>query len=356
MSLPHELLVRVIHLATPPSGPSTKDERKRRRHLRRYALVSSAWHGAALDEAAPHFFVNTFGAGWSQSDDVAFERIMHAKQRAEERTKSVRTLGIFGDKHLPPKSARTLLSIFERAAEMSLMQMRKPDELLMGSQYVRSLRLIEIQRANFGGCYSVLTRLVLDHCCAEYLPLTLTDANFPVLDTLILNIKRVRHREQPVQGWEEGSRPPQVRALCFTGQGFAWFSAFFANTRLKHLHMGEESIQNGYLSLLAFLTQPLVSFSADWTAELFNTLHLPLDAAVCAALPAFKRLIDLRVYEHKAEPHREDWFAKFADEVERSLLSEGRDLSIRMIGKKLEVAEWDPLHDPTLVAPAPRLP
>lgn len=35
MSLPHELLVRVIHLATPPPGPSTKDERKRRRHLRR---------------------------------------------------------------------------------------------------------------------------------------------------------------------------------------------------------------------------------------------------------------------------------------------------------------------------------
>ncbi|EGU12422.1 Proteophosphoglycan ppg4 [Rhodotorula toruloides ATCC 204091] len=357
MSLPHELLVRVIHLATPPPGPSTKDERKRRRHLRRYALVSSAWHAAALDEAAPHFFVNTFSAGWSQSDDVAFERVMHAKQRADERTKSVRTLAIFGDKHLPAKSARTLLSIFERATEMSLMQMRKPDELLKGSQYVRTLRLIEIQRANFGGCYSVLTRLVLDHCCAEYLPLTLTADDFPALDTLILDIKRVRHREQPVRDWQEGTRPPQVRALCLTGQEFGWYSAFFANSRLEHLHMGEQSIESGYLSLLAFLTKPLISFSADWTtAPLLNTIGAPLDAAACAALPAFKRLVDLRIYQHKAEPHREDWFAKFADEMERALLSEGRDLRIRMIGEKLEAAEWDPLHDPALiVVPAPRL-
>lgn len=207
---------------------------------------------------------------------------------------------------------------------------------------VRTLRLIELQRANFGGCYSVLTRLVLDRCCGEYLPLTLTDLNFPVLDTLVLDIKRVRHREQPVDGWQDGTRPPQVRALCFTGQGFGWFSAFFSNMRLKHLHMGAEAVQSGYLSLLAFLAQPLVSFSADWTEHPVNTVRLPLDAAACAALPTFKRLADLRIYEHKAERHREDWFANFADELERSLLSEGRDLRIRMTGEKLEAAEWDP--------------
>ncbi|CDR43063.1 RHTO0S07e07624g1_1 [Rhodotorula toruloides] len=281
---------------------------------------------------------------------------MHAKRRADERTKSVRTLTIFGDKHLPAKSARTLLSIFERATEMSLMQMRKPDELLKGSPYVHTLRLIEVQRANFGGCYSALTRLVLDHCCAEYLPLTLTAENFPVLDTLILDLKRVRHREQPVRDWQDGTRPPQVRALCLTGQAFGWFSAFFANSRLEHLHMGGSSIEHGYLSLLAFLTKPLVSFSADWNPELlFTTAGIPLDAAACAGLPAFKRLVDLRLYQHEAEPHREDWFAHFADEMERALLSEGRDLRIRMIGEKLEAAEWDPLHDPTLVAPARRL-
>lgn len=289
---------------------------------------------------------------------------MHAKRRADERTKSVRTLTIFGDKHLPAKSARTLLSIFERATEMSLMQMRKPDELLKGSPCalrsltslgellptcspfradVHTLRLIEVQRANFGGCYSALTRLVLDHCCAEYLPLTLTAENFPVLDTLILDLKRVRHREQPVRDWQDGTRPPQVRALCLTGQAFGWFSAFFANSRLEHLHMGGSSIEHGYLSLLAFLTKPLVSFSADWNPELlFTTAGIPLDAAACAGLPAFKRLVDLRLYQHEAEPHREDWFAHFADEMERALLSEGRDLRIRMIGEKLEAAEWDP--------------
>lgn len=131
--LPHELLVQIIHYAAPPLATDLKSQRRRRRPLRRYALVNKAWHGAALDEAAQHLVINLHEPGWAQSAQVATERILTAKKRAEERGRNVKTLAVFGQKVLPDTSADVLRTVFLHAQTMTLRNMKKPMRLLAGS-------------------------------------------------------------------------------------------------------------------------------------------------------------------------------------------------------------------------------
>lgn len=138
-NLPHELLVQIIHYAAPPLATDLKSQRRRRRPLRRYALVNKAWHGAALDEVSQHLFVNLHEPGWAQSADVATERILTAKKRAEERGRNVKTLALAGHKYLPESSANVLRTAFEHAQTMTLQKMKKPMHLLAGSECTCSL-------------------------------------------------------------------------------------------------------------------------------------------------------------------------------------------------------------------------
>lgn len=131
--LPHELLVQIIHYAAPPLATDLKSQRRRRRPLRRYALVNKAWHGAALDEAAQHLFINLHEPGWAQNAELATLRILMAKVRAEERGRNVKTLAVFGQKVLPDASDDVLRTVFQHAQTMTLRNMKKPMRLLAGS-------------------------------------------------------------------------------------------------------------------------------------------------------------------------------------------------------------------------------
>lgn len=135
--LPHELLVQIIQYAAPPLATIPKDQRRRRRPLRRCALVNKAWHAAALDEAVQHLFINLHEGGWSQSEEEATKRIKALKERAADRGRNVKTLALFGEKALPTPSADALRNSFDQVTQMSLTKMKKPLRLLGGMQSER---------------------------------------------------------------------------------------------------------------------------------------------------------------------------------------------------------------------------
>ncbi|POY76607.1 hypothetical protein BMF94_0197 [Rhodotorula taiwanensis] len=342
--LPHELLVQIIQYAAPPLATIPKDQRRRRRPLRRCALVNKAWHAAALDEAVQHLFINLHEGGWSQSEEEATKRIKALKERAADRGRNVKTLALFGEKALPTPSADALRNSFDQVTQMSLTKMKKPLRLLGGMQNLVILRLYDIQTPVFCGNYPSLKRFeLIDSRVDAFLP-SWSHERFPRVETAVFQPK------WPVYGEQLAITPPvdpphTLRALAIAGGFRPWLSlALEWQPKLEHLHVGTTS--NEASSFLSLCTAPSRSLSFDASAA--ETMDLPVGVPlpswqVLASAPRFDQITRLDLYSDRA-PRADEWFGAFWHVFDSSQQALGADFVKRSTAAKLNLSEWDPLH------------
>ncbi|GAA5978150.1 hypothetical protein JCM10908_004247 [Rhodotorula pacifica] len=345
--IPHELLVQIIHYAAPPLATDVKSHRRRRRPLRRYALVNKAWHGAALDEASQHLFINLHEPGWAQSADTATERILTARKRAEERGRNVKTLALFGEKHMPDSSADVLRSSFEHAHIMTLQKMKKPMRLLAGSNILTSLRLYEINSPEFIGAYPALKRLELIDCFAESFVSTWTKKHFPVLETAVLQIK-ARRRDVPFTGLDsredEVERPDTLRALAIAG-GFQYFPllGLEAQVQLEHVHIGTtEDVATLFLTMCRTITTSL-SLDPNGTGVTPPGMDWRETWRELASSTRISQLKSLKLY-NVIDPKADPWFLNFAQHFLATQKDLDADFEYAHNTARLSLTEWDPLN------------
>jgi hypothetical protein len=364
--LPHELLVQIIHYAAPPLATDLKSQRRRRRPLRRYALVNKAWHGAALDEAAQHLFINLHEPGWAQNAELATLRILMAKTRAEERGRNVKTLAVFGQKGLPNSSADVLRTVFHHAQTMTLRNMKKPMRLLAGSDstslrfpveycggrllsrrtcptVLTSLRLHEVRSPAFIGTYSVLKRLELIDCFPEAFVSSWLKVRFPVIETAVFRLKE-RRLDVPFQPPSlEEERPDTLRALAIAGPfSEVVFLDLDQQANLEHVHVGARmETARDFLSMCQPIKGTLsldpngagVRPEFDWLQ--LNTWRLVAES------PRFSRLKKLKLY-NAIDPKADPWFSQFAEHLTRSQTGLDADFEYAVHTDRLSLTDWDP--------------
>ncbi|GAA6058231.1 hypothetical protein JCM3770_007424 [Rhodotorula araucariae] len=349
-ALPHEILCAIVHLGVPPFGPTPLVMRRRKRALRRYALVNSQWHAAALDEAVSAVYINTHANGWSQDVATATRRVREAKEHAERYGRGVRTLDIFGEKHIPAASVQFMFAEFDKLENMTLMKMRRP-HLLIGSKPLRRLHILHVRTPTFTGVYTNLTRLEMIDCCGELLPSCLTDANFPALETLVLQLAKAR-QGFPVEsryGARNGKRPPDVRVLALRGAQYAFMQSLIAGLpRLNHLHLATPL--DSMSLFIRSLAHPLTSLTIEpdpGPHSLFSNSP-PLDGLTAAHSIeiTFLARLELSVV-HAPSLESDFWLSTFEDVLSTGAAERGLNLDCVRTDKPFEPLQWDPVHDPS---------
>ncbi|GAA5874949.1 hypothetical protein JCM3774_000457 [Rhodotorula dairenensis] len=344
--LPHELLVQIIHYAAPPLATDLKFQRRRRRPLRRYALVNKAWHAAALDEASQHLFINLHSPGWAQSADVATERILTAKKRVHEQGRNVKTLAVFGEKHLPDSRADVLRTAFEHAHLMTLQKMKRPMRLLAGSEFLTSLRLYQINTPHFIGAYPSLQRLELIDCFAEaFIIGSWVKRIFPVVETAVFQLKARRH-EVPLAPPNEQDqnllRPDTVRALALAGPFQHFLLLELAQqANLEHLHIGTTmEVASHFLSSCRGVKRSLsLDPNGAGLPPLVDQTH---SSRVLASSDRFSRVGSIKVY-NAVDTQADPWFLSLALEFLRLQTARTADFEYALHTASLSLPDWDPL-------------
>ncbi|BGP37992.1 hypothetical protein JCM10450v2_001926 [Rhodotorula kratochvilovae] len=351
-NLPHEILCAIIRLSVPPFGPTKLEIRRRERALRRCALVNPGWHAAALDEAVSAVFINTHGNGWSQDEATATRRIREARAHAEEHGRGIKTLDLFGEKDLPDASVQVMFAEFDKLEDMTLMKMRRP-RLLIGSKPLRQLHIIKVKTPMVTGVYTNLTRLEIVDCCGELLPSSLTDVNFPSLDTLVLDLRKARLGFPEHAGYDpvRGHRPPNVRAVAVCGEHYAFMPTLLsALPRLQHLHLGISLL--GVAGLLGALAHPPTSLSIEHGAAdhflLFSLSHPPLDPSTAAHAFSIAFLARLKLsLVHAESVEVRLWLEDFMRIVWNGAAQRGAGFEGLWTNTPFKPLEWDPVHDPS---------
>ncbi|KPV75928.1 uncharacterized protein RHOBADRAFT_52938 [Rhodotorula graminis WP1] len=357
VDFPHEILCFILHLCVPPSGHTKAEIRRRRRALYRYAHVNSRWHAAAFDQAVRSVFINAHANGWSQDEATATRWVTEAKEHADSRGRGIRELVLFGEKHLPDQSLQAMFQQFDQLEHLVVVKSRNPRSLL-GSTTIRHLQVLETASPSFLGIYSNLRRLDIIGCRGEALPSTLTNANFPSLDTLVLDLlaprRGIQIKTYQGRGVTDSVRPPNVRALALRGQGHPFLREVLAfQTRLEHLYLGVPRAET--FDYLHALPCPISSLWVEHTVEEQAEDHaalLPWQPHLAPALSAtafdhtsLKR-IGLAYYDSpdQAVDLLDDWLISFASAVAKAMALRGLDLDVRWATPACVLEEWDPLR------------
>ncbi|GAA5996206.1 uncharacterized protein JCM10292_007461 [Rhodotorula paludigena] len=355
--LPHEILCSIIESAVPPPGPTQTENRRRWRALRRFALVRKAWYGAALDVAVSYVWINLHANGWSQSEETATQRIEAAKKRSFDLNRKIRVLHMFGEKHLPAKSAKSLLATFDSLEQMMLTKMLEPKELLTGSKPLRELCLFKVRTPTISGAYPALTRLVLKECFAESLPTWLTNDNFPSLETVSLSVGRPRWSDRVEVYEKTGETPPQkIRALALHGESYAWMGELVAALPiLEHLHVGIKLFK--LIAIISNVAADLRSLSLagcdterSVPAQVFGPPFDPFTLATLRQVQSLERLVvwpmTMKNADVRSDVHA--WFHHFGVLLRAGHLTDARagarDLEVINVAESrvFEPLDWNP--------------
>ncbi|BGP46080.1 hypothetical protein JCM10450v2_001920 [Rhodotorula kratochvilovae] len=354
-NFPVELLTMFIHHAAPDVAPTATEHRRRKRQLRRFALVDRAWWRAAKEETKHALYINLFEDDW-RAAEFATPRLLAIETRT-----AIKKLNLYGARHLPAATAQVLFAELTGVKEYALKSMRQPSELLAGwTAHVRRMKLIDVNTPKVTGVFQHVTRLDLVGCYGECIPSSITDVHFPSLVTLVLDVHKKRINVEADSYKGKDWTPPQVKALALHGDDCEWMADMVARIdTLEHLHVGVSP--SALVSILGAVHTELTSLSLvhgprtrltslefSWA----NLMSRHIDVVWRDARTALEKLVRVSVlaYGGNWNLHPTNWPARLATLIQEQHMAEVRDLELVTHDKHFKPLEWDPVNDESMPA------